>query len=105
MLGSFHRSDIALEYGIVCSKRAGASFARRSSKREKHVRPCTNCRSTDTVALSTGFLPRLASVLGGNPELVAYVCRTCRHVDVWLDEKATLPEKEIMQVPEIAAPA
>jgi hypothetical protein len=69
------------------------------------VRPCTNCHSTDTAPLSTGILPRLASVLGANPELVAYVCRTCRHVDVWLDEKATLPESEGMHVPEMAAPA
>lgn len=73
--------------------------------REKHVRPCTNCRSTDTAALSVGILPKLASVLGGNPELVAYVCRTCRHVDVWLDERATLPATEAELAPELAAPA
>ena len=66
------------------------------------MRPCTNCRSLDTVALSTGFLPRIAAVLGNQPAFVAYVCRTCRHVDVWLDEAATLPDEEFRQVPELA---
>ena len=32
---------------------------------------------------------RLAA--GQSPALVAYVCRVCRHVDVWLDETAALP--------------
>jgi hypothetical protein len=44
--------------------------------------------------MSTGFLPKIASLFGNHPALVAYVCRTCRHVDVWLDEAATLPEEE-----------
>ncbi len=61
------------------------------------MRPCTNCRSTNTTPLSTGFLPRIASLLGTNPALVAYVCRVCRHVDVWLDEEAPLPEQEAAQ--------
>jgi len=67
------------------------------------VRPCSNCRSLDTAALSTGFLPKIASLLGSQPALVAYVCRTCRHVDVWLDEVATLPEAEApSQAPDLA---
>lgn len=66
------------------------------------MRPCTNCRSLDTAALSTGFLPRIASILGNQPALVAYVCRTCRHVDVWLDETASLPDEEPRQVAELA---
>jgi hypothetical protein len=68
------------------------------------MRPCTNCRSTDTVALSTGFLPKIAALLGSNPQLVAYVCRTCRHVDVWLDEAAVLPEEQTQKAAG-AAPA
>jgi hypothetical protein len=74
------------------------------TSRERSVRPCTNCRSTDTAALSVGFLPKLASLLGGNPQFVAYVCRVCRHVDVWLDETAALPD-EAAPVVERAAPA
>ncbi len=66
------------------------------------MRPCTNCRSLDTAALSTGLLPRIASILASQPALVAYVCRTCRHVDLWLDEAASLPEEDIRQVPELA---
>ena len=66
------------------------------------MRPCTNCRSLDTAAMSTGFLPKIASILGNQPALVAYVCRTCRHVDVWLDETAPLPDEESRQVPELA---
>jgi hypothetical protein len=69
------------------------------------MRPCTNCRSTDTVPLSTGFLPRIAALLGSSPQLVAYVCRTCRHVDVWLDEAATLPQQEEAQQAIETAPA
>ena len=68
--------------------------------RRVRLRPCTNCRSTNTAALSIGFLPKIASLLGSNPAFVAYVCRTCRHVDVWLDEEATLPEEEAQQVPQ-----
>jgi len=68
------------------------------------VRPCTNCRSLDTAPLSTGFLPKIASLFGNQPNLTAYVCRTCRHVDVWLDEAATLPEEDLRQVAE-ASPA
>jgi hypothetical protein len=42
-------------------------------------------------------------LLGSQPALVAYVCRTCRHVDVWLDEVATLPEAEApSQAPDLA---
>jgi len=52
--------------------------------------------------MSTGFLPKIASILGNQPALVAYVCRTCRHVDVWLDETAPLPDEESRQVPELA---
>ena len=58
------------------------------------MRPCTNCRSTDTAPLPTGILPKIASVFGGNSDLTPYVCRVCRHIDVWLDEEATLPEEE-----------
>lgn len=65
------------------------------------MRPCTNCRSTNTTALSTGVLPKIAAIFGGNPALVAYVCRVCRHVNVWLDEAATLPEEE-QQAAELA---
>jgi hypothetical protein len=54
------------------------------------------------MALSTGVLPKLAAILGGSPALVAYVCRTCRHVDVWLDEAATLPEEDPQQVGDLA---
>ena len=68
------------------------------------MRPCSNCRSTDTAALSVGFLPKLASLLGGNPQFVAYVCRVCRHVDVWLDEAAALPD-EGASIGEQAVPA
>jgi hypothetical protein len=66
------------------------------------MRPCTNCRSTNTTALSTGVLPRIAAILGSNPALVAYVCRVCRHVDVWLDEAALLPEEDPQQAAELA---
>jgi hypothetical protein len=55
--------------------------------------------------LSSGFLPKLVSVLGGNPQLTAYVCRVCRHVDVWLDETAPLPEEEGMVQASDLAPA
>jgi hypothetical protein len=54
------------------------------------------------MALSTGVLPKIAAILGSNPALVAYVCRVCRHVDVWLDEAATLPEEDPQQVSELA---
>jgi hypothetical protein len=53
--------------------------------------------------MSTGFLPKIASLFGNNPALVAYVCRNCRHVDVWLDEAATLPEvEEVRQSTELS---
>ncbi len=53
------------------------------------MRPCSNCRSVDTEMLDQGILTRLASTLGGEPELHAWVCRLCRHVDFWIDEVAT----------------
>jgi hypothetical protein len=52
--------------------------------------------------MSTGFLPKIASIFGSNPALVAYVCRNCRHVDVWLDEAASLPEEDVQQTAELS---
>lgn len=69
------------------------------------MRPCTNCHSTDTGALPTGILPKLATIFGSSPQFVAYVCRVCRHVDVWLDEEAALPEESAPAHAEMIAPA
>jgi hypothetical protein len=52
--------------------------------------------------MSTGFLPKIASLLGNQPALVAYVCRNCRHVDFWLDETTSLPEEEPRQAKELS---
>ena len=52
------------------------------------MRPCTFCRSEDTQPLDQSILTRLVSVLGGDPQLHAWVCRLCRHVDFWVDEPA-----------------
>ena len=53
------------------------------------MRPCSNCRSVETEILDQGLITRLVSTLGGEPVLHAWVCRTCRHVDFWIDEPAT----------------
>jgi hypothetical protein len=50
------------------------------------MRPCSVCRSEDTIALEQSFLTRLVSSMGGEPVLRARVCRICRHVDFWIDE-------------------
>ena len=51
------------------------------------MRPCSSCRSEDTVPLEQSFLTRLVSSMGGEPTLRAHVCRVCRHVDFWIDEE------------------
>jgi hypothetical protein len=52
------------------------------------MRPCSSCHSEQTEPLDMGLVRRLVSAIGGEPTLRAWLCRTCRHVDLWVDEPA-----------------
>ena len=42
-----------------------------------------------------GLVRRLVSAIGGEPTLRAWLCRACRHVDLWVDEPAAEGEAAV----------